>query len=90
MSLKPQFGALPVLDSGVHSANAWERHRETVYTYFRKIPKNILSFEPSSGDFSAAPDVGIANDESEAVEAVVEALGEGSNADDPDDVDAIS
>lgn len=56
-------------------------------TYFRRIPKNILSFDPSSGGFSAAAD-GVGN-ESEAVEGAVEAAGEGLKAEDPEDADAM-
>lgn len=56
-------------------------------TYFRKIPKNILSFEPSSGGFSATAE-GVGND-SEAVEGSVDAAGEGLKAEDPEDAEAI-
>lgn len=56
-------------------------------TYFRKIPRNILSFEPSSGGFSATAD-GVGSD-SEAVDGAVDAAGEGLKAEDPDDVDAM-
>lgn len=54
-------------------------------TYFRKIPKNIRSFEVSSGGFSAAA-VGVTDDVEEAVEGAVEA-GEASK--DPEDVEAM-
>lgn len=61
--------------------------RRNTSTYFRRMPKNILSFEPSSGGFSAtAEDVG---NDSEAVEGAVDAAGEGLNAEEPEDVDAI-
>ena len=54
-------------------------------TYFRKIPKNIRSFEVSSGGFSAAA-VGFTDDDEEAVEGAVE-TGEASK--DPEDVEAM-
>jgi len=55
-------------------------------TYFRKIPKNILNFDVSSGGFSAACCC-VKSGDSSAVEAVVEAAGECSE--DPDDSVAI-
>lgn len=53
------------------------------------MPKNIFNLEPSSGGFSAAAAVGFAADISEAVDGAVEAAGEDSNAEEPDDAEAI-
>jgi hypothetical protein len=54
-------------------------------TYFRKIPRNIRSFEVSSGGFSAA--VAGFTDDSEALEGADEA-GEASK--EPEDAEAIA
>jgi hypothetical protein len=53
--------------------------------YFRRIPKNIRSFEESSGGFSVAGGAAL-GDDSEVDEGAVEA---GDTSKDPDDVDAI-
>ena len=55
-------------------------------TYFRKIPKNIRSFEVSSGGFSAAA-VGLTEEVSEVEDGAVEA---GESSKEPDDVEAIA
>lgn len=53
------------------------------------MPKNILSLEPSFGASSTAWVVVGAVDFSEAVEGAVDATGEGSWAEEPDDADAM-
>lgn len=52
------------------------------------MPRNILSLELSSGGFSAELSAWF-NEDSDVVEGVVEAAGEGSRAEGPDDAEAI-
>lgn len=73
-------------DSGVAQEEAVDLSLLVKYTYFRKIPKNIRSFEVSSGGFSAVA-VGCTEDDSEAVEGAVEA---GESSKEPEDVEAMA
>jgi hypothetical protein len=72
-------------DSGVAREEAADTPLSTEITYFRKIPRNMRSFEVSSGGFSAVA-VGVTDDDSEAVEGAVEA-GEASK--EPEDAEAM-
>jgi hypothetical protein len=54
------------------------------------MPKNILSFELSSGGFSGAEFTGGTDDDSEAVEAAVEVAGEASKVEEPEDAEAMT
>lgn len=58
------------------------------HTYFRKIPKNMRSFEESSGGFSGATAIGVMDEESVSVDEAAFVAGEFST--DPDDVDAMA
>ena len=55
-------------------------------TYFLKIPKNIRSFEVSSGGFSGVLLVSFTDDDSDEVEGAVEA---DDSSNEPDDADAM-
>jgi hypothetical protein len=72
-------------DSGVEAGEVVDAPLSAYDTYLRNIPKNIRSFEVSSGCFSATA-VGFTDDDSEAVDGAVEA-GEASK--EPEDVEAI-
>jgi hypothetical protein len=70
----------------VHCDNCLSLTNPDCNTHFLRIPKNILSFDVSSGGFSAAAVAAPTDEDSEAVDGAVEP-GESSN--EPDDVDAI-
>jgi hypothetical protein len=72
-------------DSGVEAGEEVDALLSAHGTYFLNIPKNIRSFEVSSGGFSATA-VGVTDDDSEAVDGAVEA-GEASK--EPEDVEAM-
>lgn len=73
-------------DSGVAWGEAVDLPLPIEETYFRKIPKNIRSFDVSSGGFSAAA-VGFTDDDSEAVEGADEA---GEVSKEPEDAEAMA
>lgn len=83
-----ELGALPCEISTCVRRSRRKGSFSSKHTYFRRIPRNIRSLEVSSGDFSGAV-VGVADDDSDAVEAAVDVAGEPSNAEEPDDVDAM-
>jgi len=71
--------------SGVHCDFVPFLSRRIHRTHFLRIPKNILSFDVSSGGFSAAV-TAPTDEDSEAVDGAVEP---GESSKEPEDVDAM-